>query len=135
MDVHVGAVLRRIRKAAGWRLVDLADQLGVSLQQVQKHESGEVRMSASVLAAAGAALGVPVETFFLGLPDPTDAPAPLASRTCVGRFLADPDAQAIAQTLAALPPDQRRGVLVLLRSLMRDPDDDGADPPKSPPPG
>lgn len=136
VDAHVGATLRRLRKAKDLYLSDLAARLNVSLQQVQKYESGEVRMSASALATAAAALEVAVDAFFDDLPDPTASPDALARRTHVGRLMADPDADAIVMTLARLPLSQQRGVLALLRSLTPEADDGRpAGHPMSPPPG
>jgi transcriptional regulator with XRE-family HTH domain len=45
----------------------LAAALGLTFQQVQKYEKGANRLSASRLAAAAKALGVPVSYFFEGL--------------------------------------------------------------------
>jgi transcriptional regulator with XRE-family HTH domain len=47
----------------------LAGAFGVSFQQVQKHEKGTNRISASRLQQAADALGVTVPFFFEGAPD------------------------------------------------------------------
>ncbi|TXI90078.1 MAG: XRE family transcriptional regulator [Cupriavidus sp.] len=70
VDVFVGGRVRALRKARGISQTALADEIGPTLQQVQKYERGFNRISASVLyRIAGALDAVPAE-FFAGLPDP-----------------------------------------------------------------
>ncbi len=75
VDVHVGKQLRTQRALYGLSQNDLAKQLGVTFQQLQKYESGANRTSASRLWEAGKALGVPVSYFFEGLGEKTDPAA------------------------------------------------------------
>ena len=49
VDVQVGKKVRERRQKLGWTLMDLAERLGVSHQQVQKYEQGTTRISASSL--------------------------------------------------------------------------------------
>lgn len=111
-------VLRDARRARGWRQSDLAQRLGVRFQQVQKYESGEVRISASMLAKASQALQTPIDRFFQGLPDPVSAtPAGRDQDQRAAALLAEPDGRPLIEALLRLPTEQVRAVLVLLRSL------------------
>ena len=118
IDLHVGEALRKAREARGWRQVDLAERLRVTFQQIQKYESGETRLSASTLAAAARALGLPVEAFFTGLPHPiTGSPQGRDRAASVEAFLALEEGRDLVLALVALPSVQRRAVLELMRTL------------------
>ena len=64
VDAYVGARIGLRRSALGLSQSALAQQLGISFQQVQKYETGQNRISASRLHHAATALGTSVETFF-----------------------------------------------------------------------
>ena len=66
IDVHVGKRLRQRRNVLGMSQEKLADQLGITFQQVQKYERGTNRVGASRLFQIGRALGVPTSHFFEG---------------------------------------------------------------------
>ena len=73
VDVHVGKQLRTQRALFGLSQTDLAKQLDITFQQLQKYESGANRISAGRLWEAGKVLGVPVSYFFEGLGKKTDS--------------------------------------------------------------
>lgn len=64
IDAYVGARIGLRRSALGLSQSALAQQLGISFQQVQKYETGQNRISASRLHRAATVLGTSVETFF-----------------------------------------------------------------------
>jgi len=68
-DKYVGSCLRMRRLAIGLSQEALADQLGITFQQVQKYEKGVNRISASRLHALSQILDVPVAFFFEGGPE------------------------------------------------------------------
>lgn len=70
VDRHVGQQIRMRRMQSNVSLGDLGAGIGVSLQQVQKYESGKNRVSASMLYELANCLKIPVARFFEGLPDP-----------------------------------------------------------------
>jgi len=49
VDVFVGAQLKMLRKSAGFSQTNLANQVGVTFQQIQKYERGSNRIGASRL--------------------------------------------------------------------------------------
>jgi transcriptional regulator with XRE-family HTH domain len=70
IDVEVGQRIRIYRKTRGLSQTSLADQLGVTFQQVQKYENGTNRIGAGRLTRIAQVLGVPVTTL-LGVNDIT----------------------------------------------------------------
>src|SRR3954464_2505831 len=71
VDLHVGARIRMRRKILGISQEKLAEDLGLTFQQVQKYERGANRVSASKLYEIARSLKTPVVYFFDGLNDPT----------------------------------------------------------------
>ncbi len=67
IDVYVGGRVKFRRKLLGLSLRAVAEQLGLSFQQVQKYEKGANRIGANRLYALSAILDVPVSFFFDGL--------------------------------------------------------------------
>lgn len=66
IDIFVGEKLTDRRRIVGLKQRDLAQQLGISRQQIQKYERGENRIGASVLYRMAHILDVDVEYFFTG---------------------------------------------------------------------
>ena len=66
MDKHIGSRLRLRRLRLALSQTELAAQLNVSYQQLQRYENGNNRISASRLFQTAQVLGVPVEFFFEG---------------------------------------------------------------------
>lgn len=71
IDRHVGLKVATLRQARGMSQTGLADQLGVSFQQVQKYEKGANRISASRLYQMTEVFGCTVADLF---PDPAASP-------------------------------------------------------------
>ena len=67
VDVHVGSCIRLRRQVMKMSQERLADQLGVTFQQVQKYERGSNRVGASRLWKMSQVLDVPIGFFFDGL--------------------------------------------------------------------
>ncbi|MEL6956163.1 MAG: helix-turn-helix transcriptional regulator, partial [Pseudomonadota bacterium] len=80
MDRRIGFRVRALRREANLSLEALADQLGLSFQQLQKYEKGVNRISAGLLDTIANILNVPVSTFYVAeavneMPDPLDTAA------------------------------------------------------------
>ena len=69
IDIHVGARVRMRRFLVGMSQGRLAEQLGVTFQQVQKYEKGMSRISASRLQTIANVFEVPVSFFFENIAD------------------------------------------------------------------
>lgn len=111
IDVEVGGRLRLLRRYRGLSQTELATQLGLTFQQVQKYERGANRISASKLWKAAEVLGVPVAELFA----PSDGSL---SQSSVLGYLEVPDAAELLLAWSRVESDsQRRAVLALLRTL------------------
>lgn len=64
IDIRVGQRIKEFRKSIGMTQRDLAKQIGVRFQQVQKYEAALNRVSASKLFMIAETLGVKVGDFF-----------------------------------------------------------------------
>jgi transcriptional regulator with XRE-family HTH domain len=73
VDIHVGSRLRLQRTILGLSQTDLAERVGLTFQAIQKYERGDIRISASRLYELAKVLGIPVASFFDGLPDSATA--------------------------------------------------------------
>jgi transcriptional regulator with XRE-family HTH domain len=94
----------------------LADQLGLTFQQVQKYEKGTNRVSASRLQEVSHILDVPVEFFFEQVPELAGngrRHSDSSSLTYVDRFLATSDGLALAKAFMQIDD------LALRRSIVR----------------
>jgi len=64
VDRLVGENVRRLRIQRNLTLAQLAAELGISHQQLQKYETGVNRLSAGTLCSVAGALGVSIEILF-----------------------------------------------------------------------
>ena len=114
VDVHVGKRIRHRRWVNGTTQQQLADQVGIKFQQIQKYETGMNRVSASRLWDIAHALGVDVAFFFEGLEgdalntDGTGMPSDI---------LSDKEALDLLRSYYAIPENQRRRLFDLARVL------------------
>ena len=67
IDLHLGRRLRRRRRLLGLTQQQLASQVGIRFQQIQKYECGANRISAARLWQLAEALESPVSYFYDGL--------------------------------------------------------------------
>ena len=67
IDLHLGRRLRRRRRLLGLTQQQLATQVGIRFQQIQKYECGANRISAARLWQLSEALETPVSYFYDGL--------------------------------------------------------------------
>ncbi|MCF3935449.1 helix-turn-helix domain-containing protein [Acuticoccus sp. M5D2P5] len=100
VDSHVGSRVRLRRLELGLSQEKLADQLGITFQQVQKYERGTNRIGASRLHQIALVLQAPITYFFDGasehaLPRNSDA-SPLA------QALSDPATVRLVRAFASI---------------------------------
>jgi transcriptional regulator with XRE-family HTH domain len=116
IDKHVGNLVRLRRVALNMSQTALADELGVSFQQVQKYEKGTNRIGASRLQNISSVLGMPVGFFFERVPGGS------APRTKVdaylSEFLASADGLALVRAFGKVSsPKVKRGVVHLVQAI------------------
>lgn len=116
VDAYVGKRLRSRRRDLAMSQAALAAHLGLTFQQVQKYESGQNRISASMLFLACGALGVGVDYFF---EDAGDDALPTASETstAVEFSMLDEAAELAAAFPKITSPKLRRRVLDIVRAV------------------
>lgn len=71
IDRRVGETVRKLRIQRNLTLAQLAAELGISHQQLQKYETGMNRFSAGTLSRVAEALGVSIEILFRSEGGPT----------------------------------------------------------------
>ena len=116
VDVHVGKRVRHRRWLIGMTQQQLAEQVGIKFQQIQKYETGANRVSASRLWDIADTLGVPVSFFFEGLeeaPGEDEAAKPGVPADLMG----DKEALDLVRSYYAIPENQRRRLFELARVL------------------
>ena len=126
IDVHVGRRVRQRRKTLGVTQERLAEDLGLTFQQVQKYERGANRVSASKLYEIARSLRTGIGYFFEGLADPStahEAPgmAEPSTEQFVTEFLMTPEGLELAELFPRIRKSRvRRRVLDLVRSMVED---------------
>lgn len=115
VDVHVGKRVRQRRWLTGMTQQQLAEQVGIKFQQIQKYETGANRVSASRLWDIADALDVPVSFFFEGLDQEHKDEA---EKTMVPPdLMGDKEALDLVRSYYAIPENQRRRLFELARVL------------------
>lgn len=112
VDVHVGKRIRHRRWLVGMTQQQLAEQVGIKFQQIQKYETGANRVSASRLWDISEALDVAVSFFFEGL----DAEA-TGGASVPSDLMGDKEALDLVRSYYAIPENQRRRLFELARVL------------------
>jgi len=119
VDVHVGKRIRHRRWLVGMTQQQLAEQVGIKFQQIQKYETGANRVSASRLWDIADALEVPVSFFFEGIDaeqETLEEPA-TAAAAMPADILGDKEALDLVRSYYAIPENQRRRLFELARVL------------------
>ena len=121
VDIEVGHRIRIERLARGLSQTALANQLGVTFQQVQKYEKGTNRIGASRLQQIAHILQVPVAFFFEDAPrqlerldETRDAP----SASYVSEFLASTEGLSLTRAFMRIDePKLRRRIVDLVEAI------------------
>lgn len=124
-DLHVSRRLRRRRRLLGLTQQDLAVQVGVRFQQIQKYECGANRMTSSRLYDLSRALNVNVQYFFDGLEEREDMigrPANDAERL-ESDVLSQKETLELVRAYYRLSERPRRRLLDLAKALETDASD------------
>src|SRR5690349_6910560 len=127
IDVHVGNRIRLRRTLLGMSQERLAEQIGLTFQQVQKYERGANRVSSSRLFDLSRVLGVPIKFFFdeMGTDIEAQSPGQLqGARPETTELAADPTAKRetleLVRTYYSIKdPMVRRRFTDMVRSISR----------------
>lgn len=115
VDVHVGKRIRHRRWLIGMTQQQLAEQVGIKFQQIQKYETGANRVSASRLWDIAEALDVPVSFFFEGIEEETQSQG--SDSKVPADLLGDKEALDLVRSYYSIPENQRRRLFELARVL------------------
>ncbi|MES0863635.1 helix-turn-helix transcriptional regulator [Ruegeria sp. SCPT10] len=115
VDVHVGKRVRHRRWLIGMTQQQLAQQVGIKFQQIQKYETGANRISASRLWDIAEALEVPVSFFFEGLEEIQKSAD--EKKSVPADLMGDKEALDLVRSYYAIPENQRRRLFELARVL------------------
>jgi len=116
VDAHVGRRLRVRRVLCGMSQTALADQLGITFQQLQKYESAANRISASRLWEITKILDVPIEWFF------TDIDVEGGD---LREFRTKRETLELVRSMALCSPEVRHSFRALLRAIAESAEDAG----------
>jgi len=112
LDQQISGMLRALRQARDITQSELAGQVGISFQQLQKYERGMNRIPALRLWRLAEALKVPVETFFAG---PDQGPKPAGA---TGGLLLDRSVMQAALALSQIESPERRATIARILTLL-----------------
>ena len=114
IDLHLGRRLRRRRRLLGLTQQQLAVQVGIRFQQIQKYECGANRISAARLWQLAEALETPVASFYDGLAEAMEADAQAPKG---GEVFSRKETLDLIQAYYQLDERPRRRLLDLAKSL------------------
>lgn len=116
-DAHVGARLRDRRSKMKITQTALANEIGVTFQQVQKYEKGTNRISSSRLAQIANVLKVDPAFFFAGMPNQKQTGVKLPSPKYIEEFVGSTEGLALIKAFMKLSPKLRRSVVTLVGNI------------------
>ena len=118
IDLHLGRRLRRRRRLLGLTQQQLAVQVGIRFQQIQKYECGANRISAARLWQLSEALESPVSYFYDGLTEALERKE--AAGTQGGEMFSRKETLDLIRAYYQLGERPRRRLLDLAKSLNGD---------------
>lgn len=116
IDKKVGEKLRLRRVLRGQNMEDIAKQVGVALQQIQKYEVGKNRISVSRLFLLAKALDIKIDYFFEDLEITSDGVIDTGYNLCDG-FLNKEIVKLINCYTGIKNPKTRKKVMGLIGSM------------------
>jgi transcriptional regulator with XRE-family HTH domain len=121
-DKYVGSRVRMRRLMLQMSQERLADQLGLTFQQVQKYEKGTNRISASRLQEISRILEVPVPFFFDGAPQsggPSRRGEEAPSLAYITDFLGNADGHALVKAFIKIKDAAlRRSIVRMVEAIV-----------------
>ena len=115
IDLHLGRRVRRRRRLLGLTQQQLATQVGIRFQQIQKYECGANRISAARLWQLAEALESPVSYFYDGLEEAIERKE--AAGANGGEMFSRKETLDLIQAFYQLDEKPRRRLLDLAKSL------------------
>lgn len=120
VDIHVGEAVRNRRKFLRMTQPELAALVDISFQQIQRYETGDVRISASKLFEIAQALQTTPCFFFVGINEATTKAFAKEMDLRAGSLLASAEGIELADLFPRIEdPNVRQHVVDLVRALQR----------------
>lgn len=123
IDKFIGARVKSARLSLGWSQSGLAEELGITFQQVQKYENGTNRVSAATLFAISKSFAVPLQYFF-DEPVPSEGDAKLGSRAVT---VTSGRERRLLKAFRGTSENRRKGFLALLEAVTGEEHEEEAD--------
>jgi transcriptional regulator with XRE-family HTH domain len=118
VDVLVGRNIKLHRLAKSMSQEELANQLGLTFQQLQKYERGINRVGGGRLFRIASILGVEISNFFEGAERPD--PVPVESFSPLS-LISDPQSFRLVQSFSRIAdPEMRRTLVNLVEKIAAD---------------
>jgi transcriptional regulator with XRE-family HTH domain len=117
MDAAVGKHIRAFRNAAGLTQTEVADQIGVTFQQLQKYENGTNRVSAGRLTQIANVLNIPLTAFFEDVIGKRTKEPPADSS--LHELMAEPRAHKLLEAFCRMPDPLQIAILQFVRAVGR----------------
>ena len=122
VDLHVGAKLRESRLKRGLSQERLAEEMGITFQQVQKYEKGLNRIGASRLWDLAQVLGEPISYFYEGMDEEAKNQSPrkinvLKDGGQINEELSQDEIELLAYFQQIRDPQVAKSILNLVRTL------------------
>jgi len=118
VDVQVGESIRAHRLIAGMSQSDLANQLGVSFQQVQKYEKGANRVGAGRLPQIAAIFGIPIGALFEANADASHGKG-TRRNVAPARLISNKSALRLLGSYTEIAPPIRRRLIQLVDEIAK----------------
>lgn len=119
IDVHVGLRIRSRRMRFGLSQTALAENVGITFQQIQKYERGTNRVSASMLFRIARFLNAPISFFFEGLSDLDSRELEEIAPDARQIYTASAEGQRLIGAVLGLPERLRKKLVSLAVALER----------------
>lgn len=129
IDKQIAERVRFFRRQAGMSQSDLANQLGVTFQQVQKYEKGQNRIGAGRLFEIARIFNVQVQAFFPAAPEScADGDSFPVETRYISEFAASAEGYKLVHSFVQLPHAQKRKITALVQELSNGQVQTGAQP-------
>jgi transcriptional regulator with XRE-family HTH domain len=120
IDTYVAGRLRVYRKQLGLSQAEVAKELGVTFQQIQKYEAGINRIGAGRLFQFARLFGIPVEELFPKFTATDEGRSKTARLDEIAKFAATADGWKLCEAFLHIKDPHQRKIVISLVSEMAD---------------
>jgi transcriptional regulator with XRE-family HTH domain len=118
IDAYVAGKLRNYRKQLGLSQADIAKQLGVTFQQIQKYEAGLNRIGAGRLFQLASIFGIPMQELFPRNAGTADGIKRAEKMDEIARFALSPEGWKLCEAFLRIQDSRQRHIIVSLVQQM-----------------